>query len=532
MKYCKPESGCADLIANTLGCIKLLTTFFVLSMPSYANAADDGRLIESLQKYDKHAIKSLLAEKDVNANAKGVDGATALHWAVHWDDLEIAETLLKSGANPDTANEYGITPLHLACTNRNNQMVEKLLEAGAEANAASWTGETVLMTCSRTGTTRGVAALLASGADVNARENNRGQTALMWASASKHSEVVKLLLDYGVDITVKTEPMEKCTSCLDPSTSGGFTALLFVARSGDLESARYLIQAEVDPDESTKEFGNSLVIASASGHEDLALFLLENGADPASADENGVTALHYAISKGLSRMIGGVYDPLYRQRPENMPRLAKALLEAGANPDAQITKGFAIAPATRDMCESIAGMEGATPFFLAAASLDVPLLKLLAKYGADPKLGLSNHGSTPLIAAAQSSCTLANQQKVKDNSSQVKLSLEAVKTIVEMGVDVNSGGGVGYDVGRAGGGTALHVAAFAGATEVVKYLADQGATIDVRNNAGETPWSMAAGISPDLQLRGSYGVHEDTANLLLELGAIPITEDQIAPPED
>jgi len=527
MKYYEPVS--AEFIINriTMCYMKFITTILVLLMPLYVNASGvDGRLIESLKKYDKDAVQSLLAEQSVNANVRSPDGATALHWAVHWDDLEIAESLLKLGANPDSANEYGITPLHLACTNRNSQMVEKLLEAGANANAASWTSESVLMTCSRTGTARGVAALLASGADANARENNRGQTALMWASAGKHSDVVKLLLDYGVDTTVKTQPLEKCTTCLNPSTYGGFTSLLFAARSGDLESARYLIRAEVDPNESTKEFGNSLVIASASGHEDLALFLLENGADPDSADENGVTALHYAISKGLSRMIGGVYDPVYRQRPQNMSRLVKALLEAGANPNSQITKDFNIAPATRDMCESISGMEGATPFFLAAASLDIPLLKLLAKYGADPKIGLSNH-ATPLIAAAQASCTLASQQSIKDNSIQVKLSLEAVKTIVEMGVDVNSGGGIGYGIGRAGGGTAIHVAAFAGATEVVKYLADQGATIDAKNNIGETPWSMASGISPDLQLRGSYGVHKDTANLLLELGAIPITQDEI-----
>jgi len=531
MKYNKPVKQ--DLIINrtTVCYIKLIITILLLSMPFYASADGDGLLIESLKKLDKDKVHSLLAEENVNPNVRSADGATALHWAVHWDDLEIAATLLKLGANPDTANEYGLTPLHLACTNRNSQMVEKLLGAGADANSASWTGESVLMTCSGSGTTRGVAALLESGADVNASEHNRGQTALMWASASKHSDIVKLLLDHGVDITVRTQPMEKCITCLDPSTSGGFTALLFAARSGDLESARYLVRAEVDTNESTKEFGNSLVIASASGHEDLALFLLENGADPDSADQNGVTALHFAISKGLSRMIGGVYDPVYRQRPENMPRLAKALLEAGANPNSQITKSFNIAPDTRDMCESVSGMEGATPFFLAAVSLDVSLLKLLAKYGADPGIGLSNNGTTPLIAAAQASCTLASQQKIKDNSIQVELSLKAVKTIVEMGVDVNSGGGIGYDTGRAGGGTAIHVAAFAGATEVVKYLADQGATIDARNNAGETPWSMASGLSPDIQLRGSYGVHEDTANLLLELGASPITLDEIELPE-
>ena len=44
-----------------------------------------------------------------------------------------------------------------------------------------------------------VKILLDHGADVNAKENYRGQTALMWAAAEHHAEVVKLLLDHGAD---------------------------------------------------------------------------------------------------------------------------------------------------------------------------------------------------------------------------------------------------------------------------------------------------------------------------------------------
>ena len=69
-------------------------------------------------------------------------------------------------------------------------MVEKLLAAGANPNAALLNGETVLMTCARTGEIGAVKALLARGANVNAKEPSHDQTALMWAAAQKHPEVV------------------------------------------------------------------------------------------------------------------------------------------------------------------------------------------------------------------------------------------------------------------------------------------------------------------------------------------------------
>ena len=41
-------------------------------------------------------------------------------------------------------------------------------------------------------------------ANVNAHTNDRRQTALMWAVAQQHPEVVSLLLDYGADVHART----------------------------------------------------------------------------------------------------------------------------------------------------------------------------------------------------------------------------------------------------------------------------------------------------------------------------------------
>jgi len=429
-------------------------------------------------------------------------GATELHWAVHRDDSAAADRLIRAGANVNAANEYGVTPLALACTNRSVAMVETLLAAGASPNAAQTTGITPLMECARTGAAAAVAALLARGASVDAAHAKSGQTALMWAAAERHPDVVKLLIDRGANVRVRSD--------------GGFTPLLFAARAGDDAAARLLLDAGADVNEATPEHGSALVVASAGGHERLALLLLERGANPNSADRFGVTALHNAVQRGLTSLVGMRFDESYRVQPPNMPALAAALLMRGASPNARIT-----ANDTRGPDGVPFEMRGATPYFLAAVSGDAALMRLLGQHGADPTLGVEG-GATPLMAAARSACTGSCEFRganLEADPAATAAALEAVKTAVELGADVNA---VNED-----GQTAMHMAAFTGADGVVEALAARGAAVDVQDNRGETPWSMAAGLSTVLRYRGQYGTHETTAALLLKLGAKPITQEEL-----
>src|SRR5205814_9118638 len=104
----------------------------------------------------------------------------------------------------------------------------------------------------RAGNVDAVRILLDRGADVNARENYKGQTALMWAAAERHPAVVKLLLERGADWKVRSfdretkPPKLSAASSISPIARGGFTALLFSAREGDIESARAMLDAGVD----------------------------------------------------------------------------------------------------------------------------------------------------------------------------------------------------------------------------------------------------------------------------------------------
>lgn len=471
----------------------------LLSIAGFAATGGDLRLVDAAKGRNHEAVRSLL-QQHVDVNTPQADGATALAWAAHWDDMETAELLIRAGANVNAANGYGVTPLSLACTNQSAAMVERLLKAGADPNGVP-TGTRVLMTAARTGNAEIVKSLMAHGADANAKESARGQTALMWAMAEKHPEVARVLIDHGADVHAH-------------STSG-FTPLLFAAQQGDVDSARMLLAAGANVNDAAPEDGSALIVATHSGHEALALFLLERGADPNATDAYGITALHYALLKGLARVSGvrPISGAGYLYRP-NMPELAKALLEHGANPNARVAK-FPPMPNTRQFKLIDLTPVGATPFLLAAASYDAGIMRLLAAHGADPLL-TDQAKNTPLIMAAgfAEGITHAVDRPHQDDVD----ALEAVRAAVELGGDVNGTN----DIGDA----AIHGAAYVGANDIVQFLVEKGAKVDAENVYGQTAWTIAAevmtpGVAKDKDLRPRNS-HLNTADLLVKLGAKPV----------
>jgi ankyrin repeat protein len=467
----------------------------LLSVSSLVVEGSDLRLVDAAKAGDQETLRALLKE-GADVNIAQADGATALHWAAHRDDLTSVKLLIGEGAKVNASNDYGVTALSLACTNANAPIVETLLQAGADPNSAQWTGETVLMTCARTGDAAAVKSLLTHGADPNARETRWEQTALMWALAANHPAAAQTLMEHGANVQARSK--------------AGFTPLMFAAQQGDMDSVRALLTAGADINAATPQHGNVLTVASGSGHEALSIFLVEQGANPNSPNYRGVTPLHYAVPQGLTTFDGLKYEGVYRPIPPNMPKLVAALLVHGADPNAQITRSAPLGP---ESPSAGVGMSGQTPLFLAALAGDVEVIQILADNGADPLLGSyspmsgADNNTSPLMAAAGES-----RYRWKGTlDGTLGDPLAAVKLLVKLGADVNRT--------TSSGQSALHSAALAGDNEIVRFLVDQGAEVDLADRSGQTPWTMAMGMSPGTGLQGRYDFHESTANLLLELGA-------------
>ena len=127
------------------------------------------KVLDAAKHLDAETLHSLITQGADVSVAEG-DGTTALHWAVHGDDLATVDVLLRAGAHADATNDYSVTPLSLACTNGSAGIVQRLLEVGGDPNIAQSMGETPLMACSLAGNSDAVTALVAHGANVNAKE--------------------------------------------------------------------------------------------------------------------------------------------------------------------------------------------------------------------------------------------------------------------------------------------------------------------------------------------------------------------------
>ena len=446
-------------------------------------AAADQPLVQAAKRNDAAAVRTLLRQR-VDANVTEGDGATALHWAAYHGNTSIADQLIAAGARVDAANDLAITPLALAADNGHAAIVERLLARGANPNAASETGVTPLMRASRVGSVAAVSALLAGGAQVNAAERDRQQTALIWAVAQRHPEIVKALLENGADPKARTV-VRRLTVMLDQGPpgvktarehahqidAGGSTALLFAASSGSVASAAALLDHGADVNDTAADGNSALVLAAFAGHGSVARLLIDRGADVDAAGA-GYSALHAAVLRGDTETVN-------------------ALLAKGAKPNVRMTKG---SPVRRfgSQWALVHNLTGATPLFIATIYNELELMRVLLAAGAAPSLPLDN-GVPPLLIAAGGDVPHEvrpsdvarlgiNDVDVPEIPRPERDLIAATRLLLDRGATVTEM--------NSSGDTALHAAAAAALTGVIQLLVDRGAEIEATNKSGQTPLAL------------------------------------------
>ena len=463
---------------------------------------------------------------------------------------EVVAMLVEAGADVEAATGTGAAPLHFAAASGDVAAVRALVRGGADVDAREpeW-GQTPLMFASALGRTNAVVALLEAGADarVTARVIDLVERDILDRASERRRRTELAALRGGQD--AQSYPVESGVAGATPRGSsapvssreaqardavqealearrrtgepiplnyadlvswhGGLSAIHLAAREGHAPTVMALLGGGVPIDlPSAADNTTPMLIAAINGYFDLVLELLERGADPTLASDAGATPLYAVLNVHWAPKARHPQPLAYEQQQTGYLELMRALLDAGADVNARLNRTLWFTTYNRDLL----GVDrtGATPFWRAAHATDVPAMKLLLEYGADPHLptikvprrsfGGGGGDETdpsglppvpiggPAVHPIHAAAGVGYGQGFAGNSHRHAPDgwMPTMRFLVEeLGADVNARDHNGY--------TPVHHAAARGDNEMILYLVEQGADVTAVARSGQTTVDMANG---------------------------------------
>lgn len=315
---------------------------------------------------------------------------------------------------------------------------------------------------------------------------------------------------------------------------GGLTPLLFAIREGNDEAVDHLLAAGAKINHvSEGDHTSPLLMATINGRFDMAKMLMGKGADVKLASDAGATPLYAVINTQWAPKSLYPQPTAQTQQKTTHLELMEMMLKAGADPNVRLKKHLWYMSYNFDLLG--VNTVGATPFWRAAYGLDVPAMKLLVQYKADPTIptikpvgrlpgddapeegaaggadpsGLppvpdGGYGVYPIHAA--SGVGYGEGFAANSHTHAPEAWIPAVKYLIEeLHADPNQRDFNGYNP--------MHHAAARGDNELIQYLLSKGTDVKAVSRRGQTTADMANGpvqrIPPFL----------DTVELLVKLGA-------------
>ena len=389
--------------------------------------------------------------------------------------------------------------------------------------------------------------LLSSGVDPNESTLTAYQKSLAGAASRGHIEMLKLLLRYGAEVNSSTDSKDfsqlKIAKHFSEDAPG--TALQAASFAGQDEAVDFLLHEGADVDIQSGYYGTAIQAAAAGGHYSLMDRLLKLGARADSSSGFYGNALQAAASKGSEKLvqmllgaganvnaIGGVFGSALQAAAWNgNPSVIQILLDAGADPDIRGGRYGSALQAAAVGCpivepdpQLLIPKASSLPLafhsftnrridMLTLSNMRASLASMMRIAGNSLDAEISertNKMSASLLLNIERQVLITNEgeatHETLESAQKSKQNVEAVKLLLDAGVNVDANGGRFH--------TALQAACYAGHMEVVNILLERGADIHASFDEADFPWH-----THDALRRAVDSGHTIMVKQLLERGA-------------
>ena len=442
-------------------------------IPSFDNLKPKGDSIWSAAaEGNLNSVKKYLA-KGLDINAKGGSlKSSALLSATLYDQVKMAEFLIRNGADVNAKGDDGGTALHAAAFLGQYEIAKLLIQNGADVDARNNEGETVINgTMADWETTKFIAGMLQLKLDRESVETGRSQIVELLRKNGATAEfsdppdnnfwtmvgvgnlqAVKQHLAKGLDINAKNKD--------------GVTALQIATLLGQYEIAELLVQKGADVNTKANDGTTALHSAAFLGRYKEAKLLLENRIDANIRNNDGATAidilnLDWRTTQFVAQMLSLQVDKEKVEDGRN--RIKKLLGQQVASIDNQSNQSDFVGQSLHEAV-LVGNLEGVKRHIVVKSDLNQK----------DPNL--QGQGASALHIAS------------------IFGQLEIVELLIQAGVDLNQA--------DREGSTPVHAAAFFCHEKILLSLLNAGAAPNQPDNKGTTPLDSV--ISPWIAVQNIY----------------------------
>ncbi|GHM58550.1 MAG: hypothetical protein sL5_09020 [Candidatus Mesenet longicola] len=351
-------------------------------------------------------IRCFISNAEVDVNTQGINGKTALHYAIESDDLALVDLLFnKKNVNPFIKDDTGKAPLDYAQEESKTRVLQALIDRKYGPD-----GDSLLHLAAAIGEVKAVRYLIEKGVDVNLR-NALHHTPLHLAAGAGHKNIVEILVKEGgaeidvfdarnqtplhyavnnkrlktVELLIKLKANVNAVSVGQSST--GLSPLHIAVSNSSyderdlcLDVVKCLIstpECRVNPQDHENQTPLHYAV-DGDGLSTTDVLLSRKDIDPLMKDDNGKTPFEYAVEENKQEIVKVLRENRYGVDHNHLLHLAAQ-------------KGYTeIIDIITRMGEDINVLnnKNQSPIYFAAEQGCLNAIELLLKKGASPAVAL------------------------------------------------------------------------------------------------------------------------------------------------